>query len=75
MISKTDGFWDMENFENEENIIFLKNNSLENWIYEIENKYKNNDLLSSISDNAVDTIQNNYTSEIFNHKLSSIFNI
>ena len=75
MISETDGFWDIDNFANEENIIFLKNNSLENWIYEIETKYKNNLLLSSISNNAADTIRKNYTSETFNHQLSRILKI
>ena len=75
MISKTDGFWDEKSFENEKNIIFLKNNSYENWFREIENKYVNNILLSNIANNAADTIQEKYTSETFNRKLEKILEI
>ena len=65
----------MRSFENEKNIIFLKNNSYENWLREIENKYVNNMLLSNIANNAADTIQEKYTSETFNRKLEKILEI
>jgi len=52
VISKTSGFWDDKFFKNYENIIFVEENSIENWKFIIEEIYNDDELLKKISRNA-----------------------
>lgn len=61
MISLTDGFWDIEKFSNYKNIIFIESNSSDSWINEINNAYRDNELLQIISKNAKDLVTSNYS--------------
>ena len=36
LITKTKGFWDYENFENNKHLVFIENESLEVWVKEIK---------------------------------------
>lgn len=75
LISKTSGFWDTSNFSNNENIIFLKENSIEEWVEKIKATYENLYLLKSISDNAKKEVHSNLNLYKFNTKLAEILNI
>lgn len=74
-ISKTSGFWDTSNFSNNENIIFLKENSIKEWVEKIKATYENLYLLKSISDNAKKEVHTNLNLNKFNTKLAEILNI
>ena len=49
IITETEGFWDINNFENKENIVFVENNDIKNWISEIKNLIINEKLRNNIS--------------------------
>jgi glycosyltransferase involved in cell wall biosynthesis len=74
-ISKTSGFWDNSKFSDNENIIFLKENSIQEWVEKIKGTYENLFLLKSISDNAKKEIHTNLNLNKFNTKLKEILNI
>lgn len=69
IITETKGFWDIGNFENKENIVFVKNNDTENWINEIKNLIINEKLRINIAKNSIDTIEKFYKQEYFNKTL------
>lgn len=56
MISKTNGFWDDENFIDNENILMINSNKVEVWVNKLNEVYSNFDLLRKISKNSIDTI-------------------
>lgn len=70
LISKTEGFWDKDNFIDNQNIIFC-DNSLDSWERKIKDVYKESELLNKISMNARSTVRNNFNLNIFNEKLDS----
>ena len=69
IITETEGFWDINNFENKENIVFVENNDIKNWINEIKNLIVNEKLRNNISKNSIDTIEKFYKQEYFNKTL------
>ncbi len=71
LITKTSGFWDFENFRNNENIIFL-NNSRDEWISSINKVIKNKDFSDKLSSNAKKIVNDIYNIEIFTKNLSEI---
>jgi len=70
MITKTDGFWDEENFKNEKNIIFIENHNLDSWINKI--KDLNNEMCSEISVQSIKTVKKYYSYESFIINLNKI---
>lgn len=52
IISQTKGFWDYKLFKNLENIVFVKNNNLDDWIETIRKYSTKKDLLDEIANNA-----------------------
>lgn len=65
MITATDGFWDYSKFDDKENIYFIKNNDINLWKTSIEDLFHNDELLKKISNNAYETIHENYRLEEF----------
>lgn len=75
VISKTFGFWDEQNFKNEENIIFVNNPKVECWKDSINKLLNEDKLYKQISKNGQNTIKNFYTYEEFFIKLLKIVKI
>lgn len=72
MISLTDGFWDIEKFSNNKNIIFVENNSVDSWINKINNIYKDPMAIQMISKNAKDLVNTNYSLKKLNNFLANL---
>lgn len=75
LISKTDGFWNYDDFLHGENIFFVEENDLEVWKESIEKLYFNSNKLESLSENGLKTINENYNLEIFNKSLENLLEI
>jgi glycosyltransferase involved in cell wall biosynthesis len=60
VITKTNGFWDIDNFNHLENIIFMEDNHLDNWINVLSSLIKDRDLLNQISRNSIITVREKY---------------
>ena len=52
LISETEGFWDKELFRDNQEIFFISDNSLNGWVYKINDLYDNFELLEKVSINA-----------------------
>ena len=74
MISETKGFWDIHNFFDEKNIVFIKNNDADEWVNKINNYYDAKEKLDSIAKNSRKTVISNYKIETFYNKLIEIIN-
>ena len=74
VISKTIGFWDYENFTDNENIFLLEDGSINSWVNKINEIYNDFDILDKVSKNGHKLILNNFNLNVFNHKLEEIFN-
>ena len=72
MISDTEGFWDKEQFINNKNIIFVKENNFENWIEKIKKYYFNDEVLNNLSNNGNLTINNEFKLSRFDMNLEKI---
>lgn len=72
IISKTEGFWDNKKFIHNKNIIFEVENKLEFWVKTIKDVYLNEKLLTSLSNEGVNTIHTNFNLDIFNSRLKNI---
>ena len=68
MISKTSGFWDISNFKNYENIIFVD----DDWSKNINEIYNDKKALKALSSNGLKTVKQYYDENIFINKLNSI---
>ena len=55
MITKTKGFWDYNNYKNFENIIFIDDDSVENWVFNIKNYLENYETINTLSKNSLRT--------------------
>tara|TARA_Y100000389_G_scaffold202619_1_gene248435 strand:- start:566 stop:1678 length:1113 start_codon:yes stop_codon:yes gene_type:complete len=75
MITKTIGFWDKIHFGHLDNIYFIENNSLDNWIRSINETYYDENLLSILAQNGYKLINKHYTNITFYKKLEKILNI
>jgi glycosyltransferase involved in cell wall biosynthesis len=69
MISKTNGFWDEDQFVDSKNIFFVEKNNLNGWIEKIYEVYNNPDLLKKVSLNAKKTCEDYFSLKQFNSKL------
>ena len=75
MITKTKGLWDKDNFQHLQNIYLIENNSLDNWIRSINELFNNNLLLEKLANNGYDLVNDKYTHNTFNEKLSKILEL
>ena len=75
VITKTEGFWDTNNFKNNENIFFVNSNNLDDWIFTI-NQIKNFSI-SEIRDLNIEMkkVITNYELDRFNLALDKVLNI
>ena len=69
MISRTSGFWDDKEFFQEKNIIFVEENTPENWVNKIKLILNNDKLLNQISTNSRNLINEKNNLEIFYNNL------
>ena len=69
MTTKTIGFWDYDNYEHNENIIFINNNELDVWVSEIKEIYNNIDKLELLSKNGLSLVHNKYKLSNFDLEL------
>ena len=74
LITKTSGFWEEDNYRNNENIVFIDENNLNIWIKEIADIYNNVERLKKISTLGTQTIVKNYKIETFTKKMLKIIN-
>lgn len=75
MITEFPGFWDKKNFKNNDNIIFVADNSIQSWIERIEESYFNDKKLEEIAKNAEKLMMSEYKIEHFVNKLEKILKI
>ena len=73
IISKTEGFWDHENFFDGKNITFCEN-KLEIWIKKIEELYSDNRLLNNLSNNGKSVVLKNYNLDLLKKRLMEYIN-
>lgn len=69
VVSKTSGFWDRDNFINENNIIFIESKESKEWTKKINEFYNNEQFLNKISNNSKNTINENFNLNIFDKKI------
>jgi glycosyltransferase involved in cell wall biosynthesis len=74
LISDTKGFWDKAKFVNNENIIYVNNNSVGGWVDEITKIYNNEELLKNISYKGSKLIKEHFKLEIFDKNLLDLVN-
>ena len=61
LITKTSGFWDPTKFKNKSNIIFFEKNDTNLWLKEIKTIYRDRQLMSTLVENGLETINSNYS--------------
>jgi len=72
VITKTNGFWDTENFKDGTNIFFIENNNISSWKTKIEKITKEQKKLSDVSNLGKALINDKYNLEIFTSKIKKI---
>ncbi len=72
LITKTQGFWDTDNFKDKEHIYFIENNNLKLWIKKIESlpNFKDQNY-KKIQNSSKLLIENNYDLDIFHRNFHS----
>ena len=75
IISNIDGFWDKQSFINNEHIIFVDENTLDNWEKAIIDLFSNEKKLNFLARNGSTLIQENYNLNLFNEKVFDVLNI
>ena len=73
VISKTLGFWDFENFIDQESIFFTKENSVESWVEQIDTIYKDYELLDKVAKNGQNLINEKFNLTEFSNFLEQLF--
>ena len=71
LITRTSGFWDTSKFKNKENIIFFEKNDTDQWLNQIETIYKDKNLLLTIRENGLKTVESNYSLNTFYKNLKN----
>jgi len=72
IITRTDGFWDPEIFEDDKNILFTSNNELDMWKKKIELLISDEKFYQEVSSNARKAVEINYNLKGFNSFLESL---
>ena len=75
IISDTEGFWDRNNFKNNENIYFVKENSYKSWSNKINQVLSDEKNLKITQKHGQELVFNLYTLENFKHKLLEIIEL
>ena len=69
IITKTSGFWDLDKFQNNENIFFEDVNNIDIWAKRINDILNDKKLLEAVSKNSIKTIEENYSLKLFYENL------
>ena len=72
VITETKGFWDKEKFNHLDNIVFVNDNSIDNWNLLLSSLPRNKDLLSKLSKNSKKTVQKYYDQNDFFTKMEEL---
>ncbi len=75
LITNTDGFWDKENFNDKEEILFVPDSNIKSWKKIIDEYYSDNEKLDELSQKGLNLIKKKYTSETFNENFSKILGL
>ena len=75
IISNIDGFWDKQSFINGEHIIFVNENTIENWEKASVDLYTDEKKLNLLATKGMNLIQQNYNLHTFNKKVFDVLNI
>lgn len=60
LMSKTSGFWDLEKFNNNRNILFIENDEINSWITQIIRLRNDAVTINNLANNALKTLEENY---------------
>ena len=72
LISKTKGFWDYENFINNQNIFFISKNNIQEWIDKISLVLNSSDeKYTSYSNSCIEIVKKHYSMDNINFKLEN----
>ena len=69
LITKTKGFWDKENFIENENVFFESTSDPNRWVEKINYLFDNKELLNKVSVNASKLVREKYSIKEFNKYL------
>ena len=70
---KTDGFWDNKRITHKENILFVNDNTVENWVSAINDLFAlNNDEYNLLIEKGIKLIKNYYQLEKYNLEIEKI---
>lgn len=73
IISKTEGFWDKERFIDKENIIFIEDNSLDNWVKTLNEFFAlDKNEYNSLIKEGIELIKKNYQLDKYNIEIENI---
>ena len=72
IISKTEGFWDNENFNHNENIVFTHENDIETWKKYIEELLVDTEKYNKLRNNGLNTIKTKYDLNKFSQLIEKI---
>ena len=75
IISDTEGFWDRDNFKNNNNIYFVKENNYKSWSNKINQVLSDEKNLKITQKQGQELVFNMYTLENFKHKLFEIIEL
>ena len=75
LISETEGFWDKELFRDNQEIFFISDNSLNGWVYKINNLYDNLELLEKVSINAKNLVKEKLNLNEFHKTVKKIIKL
>ena len=67
------GFWDFENFTNQESIFFTEENSVESWVEQIDTIYEDYELLDKVAKNGQNLINEKFNLTEFSNFLEHLF--
>ena len=72
IITRTEGFWDKENFIDNMNILFVEKNNIEEWSKKINNLSTNKELFNKLSESSQNLVENYYSLKTFNTRMEKI---
>ena len=73
IITRTEGFWDKENFIDNMNILFVEKNNIEEWTKKINNLSTNKELFNKLSESSQNLVENYYSLKTFNTRIEKLF--
>ena len=72
LITKTEGFWDNDAYEDGKHILFVENNSVSVWVEKIKNAYNDLEMLKKVRFESRKKIKDNFDTKHFNRLLKNL---